>query len=115
MKNSRDNIIDFTLSEVSSNKPGIYVIYDNKGKVVYVGSSTNLHNRIIQHTIRQDSSVTMGASATSLNPEKISAIHWWLHDSFKNKNRLKAAELIAFKKFNPKIMTILNNNVSSVY
>ena len=47
MKNSSDNIIDFTLSEVSSNKHGIYVIYDNKGKVVYVGSSTNLHNRIV--------------------------------------------------------------------
>lgn len=45
---------------MSSNKPGIYVIYDNKDIVVYVGSSTNLHNRIVQHTIRQDSSVTMG-------------------------------------------------------
>lgn len=101
MKNSSDNFIHFTLSKVNCNKPGIYVMYDKTGKVIYVGSSKNIHKRIKQHIIRQDSSVTTGASATSLNPEKISSIHWWLHEDFFDIDRLKAAELIAFDEFKP--------------
>ena len=53
-----------------------------------------------QHLLKRDSSVTTGASAISLNPDKIAECHWWLHESFGTREYLEAAELIAFERFN---------------
>ena len=40
------------------NLPSIYAIYAKSSKVpVYVGQTTKLKNRIIQHLIRRDSSI----------------------------------------------------------
>ncbi|MCY3741575.1 MAG: GIY-YIG nuclease family protein [Candidatus Poribacteria bacterium] len=93
-------MIDFSPSSIPK-KPGIYAIYDQSKKLVYVGHGKDLRNRITNHIIRQDSSVTTGASATVLNPEKISHIRWWLHEEFADEDRRKAAEFIASKVLNP--------------
>lgn len=106
---------------------GVYVMYDHGhvlalGKdvspnidlekidytknVAYVGSSGNLRNRIRQHMIDRNSSVVTGVSAAVLNPDKISHICWWCHEDFSDKNRLKAAEMIAFQVFNPSLRSL---------
>ena len=48
-----------------------------------------------QHLLKRDSSVATGASAISLNPDKIAECHWWIHESFGAREYLEAAELIA--------------------
>ena len=83
---------------------GIYAfkgINDRSGMYSYIGMASQLRDRVSQHLIRRDSSVTTGASTVVLNPDKISECHWWVHDSFNDKIYLEAAELIAFNKFNP--------------
>ena len=83
---------------------GIYAfkgINDRSGMYSYIGMASQLRDRVSQHLIRRDSSVTTGASTVALNPDKISECHWWVHDSFTDKGYLEAAELIAFNKFNP--------------
>ena len=97
MKNLKDSIC---LSRIPKD-PGIYAMYDKSNKVAYVGRSTNLRTRIRQHIIKRNSSVTTGVSATVLNPEKISYIKWWVHETFSNENCLKAAEQIAFEELDP--------------
>ena len=66
-------MIDFSLKSIPTD-PGIYAMYDHTKKVAYVGSGRNLRQRIRNHIIRQDSSVTTGVSSTVLNTEKISHI-----------------------------------------
>ncbi|WP_044639744.1 GIY-YIG nuclease family protein [Risungbinella massiliensis] len=34
---------------IKRNKPGIYRFYDRKGTLLYVGKSSNIHNRIKEH------------------------------------------------------------------
>ena len=85
--------------------PGIYGLKSptdvKDGTYSYVGLSGNIRNRVNQHLVRRNSSVTTGASATSLNPDKISECNWWWHKTFAKKEYLEAAELIAFEKLNP--------------
>ena len=69
--------------------PGVYALYSGKGRardVVYVGVSKNLKARLGHHFLRRDSSITTGASAVSLNPDKISEIVWWRHRRFRGKD-----------------------------
>ena len=77
-------------------------MYGRNQRVVYVGYSTNLQDRIGQHMIRRDSSVTTGVSAAVLNPDKVARICWWL-TTFSDKAHLEAAELVAFKVLNPSL------------
>ena len=93
-------MISLSLSQIPKNS-GIYAMYDRNGGVAYVGLSKNLRNRIKQHIIRRDSSVTTGVSATILNPDKISRICWWQHASFSDEDRRKAAEIVAFEVLKP--------------
>jgi len=84
--------------------PGIYGLKsptDGEGSYSYVGLSKEIKNRVREHLLRRDSSVTTGASATSLNPDKIEKCHYWTHKKFFEKEYLEAAELIAFKILNP--------------
>ena len=84
------------------NLPSIYAIYAKSSKVpVYVGQTTKLKNRIIQHLIRRDSSIVTGANGYSLNPDYVKKVSWWKHDLFTSPDNLIAAELIAFKQLNP--------------
>ena len=66
----------------------------------YIGLSNKLRESVSQHLLKRDSNVTTGASAISLNPDKIAECHWWIHESFGTREYLEAAELIAFERFN---------------
>ena len=84
--------------------PGIYAFHAGAGRVqsiAYVGSSGNIRNRVSQHLEYRDSSVATGASAASLNPDRIHSCTWWTHSSFVEKSNREAAELIAFDGLNP--------------
>ena len=88
--------------------PGIYGfkrpnnIQDNYS---YIGLSNKLRESVSQHLLKRDSSVATGASAISLNPDKIAECHWWIHESFGAREYLEAAELIAFERFNPTLVS----------
>ena len=67
------------------NEPAVYAMYGGRGKdkdVAYVGIAGKLKQRIQQHLVRRDSSVTTGVSAVSLNPEHVTKVSWWEHQSF---------------------------------
>jgi hypothetical protein len=66
-----------------------------------VGIADKLRNRIEQHLVRRDSSVTTSTSTVSLNPDYVSELRWWEHQRFHNRDSLEAAELIAFDFFDP--------------
>ena len=86
------------------NSPAVYAMYGGKGKakdVAYVGIGGKLKQRIQQHLVRRDSSVTTGVSAVSLNPEHVTKVSWWEHQSFNDEVTLEAAELVAFEVLNP--------------
>ena len=69
--------------------------------VAYVGITGSLKERITQHLVRRDSSITTGATAVSLNPEKVTEIRWWHHEGFSDGNFLAAAETVAFEVLDP--------------
>ncbi len=86
------------------NVPAIYVLYGGKGSKkfeAYVGITDKLHRRIHQHLIKRDSSVSTGTSVASLNPDYVTCLKWWEDPEFLKKECREAAEIIAFKKFNP--------------
>ena len=97
-------MIDFSLSAQIPQESGIYAMYGRrKNDVAYVGLGGDLKRRIQNHMIRRDSSAVTGVSATVLNPDKVSRICWWLHDSFEDPVRLEAAEIVAFRVLNPSL------------
>lgn len=49
--------------------------------------------------------VTTGVSATILNPDKISRVCWWQHESFSDEGRREAAEIVAFEVLNPSLQS----------
>jgi len=54
--------------------PGIYALYGVDGSarfVAYVGKAGKLRERLGQHLVRRDSSITTGASVVSLNPDPV--------------------------------------------
>jgi hypothetical protein len=64
-------------------------------------ATLHLKNRLVQHFVRKDSSVATGASAVTLNPDLVTTVVWWTDDSFNDRVRLEAAELVAFEILNP--------------
>ena len=85
-------------------RPAVYAMHGGRGQrsfVAYVGVADDLKSQITQHLVRRDSSVTTGTSAVMLNPDFITEIKWWEHDAFHERYVLEAAELIAFKVFEP--------------
>ena len=77
------------------NKPGIYVMHD-EGGVAYVGQSGTLRERIRQHLIKRESSVTVVSAPVMLNPDKVTHVHyWWRHESLPDKKKRKGAEFVA--------------------
>ena len=95
---------DFSEIYKLPNVPAVYAFYSGgRGPqhVTYVGTAGKLKQRIIQHLIRWDSSVTTGTSAASLNPDYVTNLSWWEHPDFEVTNKLMAAELIAFEVLNP--------------
>jgi hypothetical protein len=72
-----------------------------KRPVAYVGQAGKLRERVQQHLLRRDSSVTTGASIVSLNPDLVRAVEWWEHERFTAADVLGAAELVAFDVLDP--------------
>jgi hypothetical protein len=86
------------------NIPAVYALYGGQGQgsyVAYVGVADKLKNRIRQHLVRRDSSVTTGTSAAGLNPDYVTEVRWWEHSSFTNRYVLEAAERVAFDALEP--------------
>ena len=86
------------------NVPAIYALYGRTAKtyyVAYVGLGSKLKQRLTQHLIRRDSSVTTGVAAACLNPDVVGKVCWWESDYFSDAGALKAAEIIAFDLLNP--------------
>jgi hypothetical protein len=86
------------------NVPAVYAMYGGRGRslhVAYVGIAEKLRNRIEQHLIRRDSSVTTGTSVVSLNPELVTEVRWWEQSEFADRAYREAAELVAFDVLEP--------------
>lgn len=84
--------------------PAVYAMYGGKGRgvyVAYVGTSKSLKQRMGQHLVNRDSSVTTGTSAVGLNADYVTKIAWWEHPKFDDQDFLRAAELVAFDVLNP--------------
>jgi hypothetical protein len=84
--------------------PAVYALYGGKGRglyCAYVGLAGKLKERILQHLVRRDSSVTTETSAVVLKPEYITDIRWWVHPDFAERHVMEAAELVAFDILNP--------------
>ena len=82
--------------------PAIYVMYSGSPRwAAYVGVAGDLRERIGQHLIKSDSSVTTGTAAVGLNPDHVRELDWWEHPAFDQRERLEAAELVAFSVFDP--------------
>jgi hypothetical protein len=86
------------------NTPAIYILYGGKKSnkfIAYVGLAKELRERINHHIILRNSSITTGASITSLDPDYITEIQWWEYPEFEDKGVREAAEIVAFEFFNP--------------
>lgn len=85
--------------------PAVYALYGGQDQkyVAYVGMARKLRDRINQHLVRRDSSVTTGTSAASLLPDNITEVHWWEHPDFTDHFALEAAELVAFDVLEPSL------------
>ena len=96
--------------------PAVYAMYGGRKQkhVAYVGIGSNLHQRLNQHFIRRDSSVSTGTSAAGINPDYVSEVVWWEHESFSEKNVLKAAELVAFEVFEPALRSRGNTPADAI-
>jgi hypothetical protein len=82
--------------------PAVYVMYGGSPRwAAYVGIGGDLRERISQHLIKRDSSIVTGTSAVGLNPDHVREIEWWEHEDFGQRERLEAAELVAFSFFDP--------------
>jgi hypothetical protein len=84
--------------------PAVYALYGGGNRnrhVAYVGVAGKLKQRIIQHIVNRDSSVTTGTSAAMLNPDHVSEVRWWEHPDFEDRDVLNAAEMVAFDVLNP--------------
>lgn len=91
------------LSEMPS-KPAVYALMGGRGRsknVAYIGIADNLKQRITQHIIRRDSSITTGASVVVINPDKISEVWWWITPIFNDRGSLEAAEEVASQILKP--------------
>jgi hypothetical protein len=86
------------------NVPAVYALLSGEGAsacVAYVGVADKLRQRLVQHLVLRNSSVTTGQSAVRLDPGRITEVHWWCHPAFAERSGLEAAEICAFPVLNP--------------
>lgn len=86
------------------NVPAVYAMYGGSRQsafVAYVGIADVLKRRVRQHLIQRDSSVVVGVTAVSLNPDFVTEVRWWVHPEFTERRVLQAAELVAFDVLEP--------------
>jgi hypothetical protein len=85
--------------------PGVYAMYAGEPPrtwVAYVGMGGDLHRRLLQHFIRQDSSI-VAAAAVRLDLDYVRFVAWWEHEDFGDAATLHAAELVAFDVLEPSL------------
>jgi len=83
--------------------PAVYAMYAGEPPrtwVAYVGMARDLHARLSQHFIRQDSSI-VAAAAVRLDLDYVRYVEWWEREGFDDDARRHAAELVAFDVFEP--------------
>lgn len=96
-------ISSISISQLPNN-PAVYAMYGGRGSkvyVAYVGVAEALRQRVNQHLVRRDSSVTTGTAAVGLNVDYITELRWWSHLDFVQRDTLEAAELVAFDLLDP--------------
>lgn len=84
--------------------PGVYALYAGEGRstyVAYVGATSSIRHRLIEHIVRRDSSVTTGVSAVSIRVELLTKVSWWCLPEFSDPRIRLAAELVAFDVLDP--------------
>ena len=97
-------MIEITSISQVPNIPAVYAMFGGQRRkkyVAYVGLAGKLRNRLEQHLVLKDSTVTTGVMAVSLNPEFITEVQWWENPDFEKKDVLRAAELVAFDVLEP--------------
>ncbi|MFM9106350.1 MAG: hypothetical protein ACKOWF_06585 [Chloroflexota bacterium] len=90
--------------KLAPNEPAVYALLGGEGSgayVAYVGVASALRRRLEQHLERRDSSVTTGAAAVSLDPERVTEVRWWEHPRFGERAALEAAEMVAIEALAP--------------
>jgi hypothetical protein len=93
------------------NVPAVYALYGGCGRsshIAYVGIARKLKQRVMQHLVNRDSSVTTGTSAAGISPDYVTQVGWWEHPKFHEERFLEAAELVAFDVLDP----VLRSRVS---
>lgn len=68
-----------------------------------MGIADNLRRRVNQHIVLHNSSITTGASAVMIDPEKVTEILWWEDASFSERGHLEAAEEVASEILRPTV------------
>ncbi len=84
--------------------PSVYTLMGGYGAiryVAYIGIAGKLKERIRQHLVRRDSSVTTGTTAASLNPDYITEVWWWEAEELNDKDTRCAAEILAIEVLDP--------------
>jgi hypothetical protein len=83
--------------------PAVYAMYGGGTRlwVAYVGIAGNLNQRLTQHFVNRDSSVTTGTAAAVINPDAVRTVRWWTDPRFDDGDQLHAAELVAFDLLDP--------------
>ena len=109
----------YSISELP-NVPAVYALYGGKGRnffVAYIGTAGKLKQRIDQHLVKRDSSVAIKTSAVGINADHVTAVKWWEHVDFRNKNSLLAAEMIAADLLDPTLKSrgIVSASANKLY
>ncbi len=91
-----------SLLSAAPKSAGIYALCAGHGRhryIAYVGVTKNIRQRLLQHLVRKDSSIVTGASAVSLDPDRVTEVRWWLHPLFEQ--YMAEAEVVAFRILDP--------------
>jgi hypothetical protein len=84
--------------------PAVYCLYGGRGRDVhaaYIGVADSLRQRIGQHLVNRDSSISTGTTVVGLRPEYATEVRWWENRDFSSRDVLLAAELVAFDVLDP--------------
>jgi hypothetical protein len=90
--------------------PAVYALIGGRSEqeLAYVGVSDELKRRITQHIEKRSSSITTGSSIVSLDSSKVTRVHWWEDEAFKDRDCLEAAEFIAIRILKPTLRSKAN-------
>ncbi|MFX0095836.1 MAG: GIY-YIG nuclease family protein [Candidatus Hodarchaeota archaeon] len=79
------------------NDPGIYIFYDFDNRVLYLGRSGRLKDRLKEHFIRLNSSIV---AEKNLDPREVAKIRYWI---FNDNKQVQDLEKAFIAKYQPKL------------